>query len=215
MPEKPLDHQIHLSDPRALRAYAHPTRMALVGLLRMEGPFTATRAAELTGESVASCSYHLRILAKYGLVEEAEPGAAGREKPWRATASYTDWPTYSTDPAVADAAEALSVAVAESQFHRLMRARELRHTLPPAWQQAETYSDAILYLTPEELSALGERINAVIAEYAERGQDPAHRHAAARRVAYLHTGYVAPEQPKAPEAPAPDPDPAPDPREEP
>lgn len=198
MTEDPTARQIHLSDPRALRAYAHPTRMALVGLLRMEGPFTATRAAELTGESVASCSYHLRILAKYGLVEEAEPGASGREKPWRATASYTDWPAWSADPAVADAAEALGVAVAESQFHRLMRARELRHTLPPQWQRAETYSDVVLHLTPEELSALGARIDEVVAEYAERGQDPARRPATARRVVYLHTGYVVPEQPEPP-----------------
>ncbi|MFI0896916.1 winged helix-turn-helix domain-containing protein [Streptomyces sp. NPDC020983] len=213
MPEKPLDHQIHLGDPRALRAYAHPTRMALVGLLRTEGPFTATRAAELTGESVASCSYHLRILAKYGLVEEAEPGAPGREKPWRATASYTDWPAWSADPAVADAAGALSTAVAEVQFNRLMRARELRHTLPAQWQRAETYSDVTLYLTPEELSELGGRIDEVIAEYARRDQDPKDRPPTARRVTYLHTGYVAPGQPAPPAEAAPGP--APEQQEEP
>ncbi|RKE22812.1 helix-turn-helix domain-containing protein [Streptomyces sp. TLI_171] len=93
---------IRLTDPRALRAYAHPTRMALVGLLRREGPLTATRAAELLGtESVASCSFHLRQLAKYGLVEEAG-GGHGREKPWRATAAFTSWdsspPTPSRPP---------------------------------------------------------------------------------------------------------------------
>ena len=79
-----------LTDPRALRAYAHPVRMALVGLLRTEGPLTATRAAELLGESSGTCSFHLRQLAKYGLVEEAG-GGTGREKPWRATATSTDW----------------------------------------------------------------------------------------------------------------------------
>lgn len=206
----PFPDQVHLSDPRALRAYAHPTRMALVGLLRVEGPFTATRAAELTGESVASCSYHLRILAKYGLVAEAEPGAGGREKPWRATAAYTDWPNYSEDPAVASAAEALSVAVAENQFHRMMRALERRHTLPPQWQRAERHSDAILYLTPEELVAIGERIDAVIAEYADRGLDPTLRPQGARRVAYLQVAYVAPEQgPGQHPAPAPEQGPAP------
>src|SRR3954465_5821744 len=127
MPEKKqMRPKVELTDPRALRAYAHPTRMTLAGLLRREGPLTATRAAELTGESVASCSYHLRILAKYGLVEEADPGGPGREKPWRATAAYTDWPNYSPDPAVASAAEALSAAVAENQFHRMMRALETR-----------------------------------------------------------------------------------------
>ncbi|MFG1806135.1 winged helix-turn-helix domain-containing protein [Streptomyces sp. NPDC049040] len=193
MTEKPWDHQVHLTDPRALRAYAHPTRMALVGLLRLEGPFTATRAAELTGESVASCSYHLRILAKYGLVEEADPGGPGREKPWRATAAYTNWPNYSEDPAVASAAEALNAAVAENQFHRMMRALETRHALPAEWQQAERHSDAILYLTPQELRDLGERLDAMVGEFAGRNHDPGLRPEGARRVAYLNVAYVAPE----------------------
>lgn len=194
MTEKPWEHQVHLTDSRALRAYAHPTRMTLVGLLRLEGPFTATRAAELTGESVASCSYHLRILAKYGLVEEADPGGPGREKPWRATAAYTDWPNYSPDPAVASAAEALSAAVAENQFHRMMRALETRHTLPEEWQRAERHSDAMLYLTPQELVALGERLDAMVAEFADRSHRPELRPEGARRVAYLQVAYVAPER---------------------
>jgi hypothetical protein len=63
-----------LTDARALRAYAHPVRMKLVGLLRTEGPLTATRAGELLGESSGTCSFHLRQLAKYGLVEEAGAG---------------------------------------------------------------------------------------------------------------------------------------------
>ena len=84
-----LPRSVRLSDPRALRGYAHPTRMALVALLRRDGPQTATQAARAIGESVASCSFHLRQLAKYGLVEEA--GGRGREKPWRATAMFTDF----------------------------------------------------------------------------------------------------------------------------
>ncbi|WP_327291167.1 winged helix-turn-helix domain-containing protein [Streptomyces sp. NBC_01198] len=192
MTEKPWEPQVHLSDPRALRAYAHPTRMTLVGLLRLEGPFTATRAAELTGESVASCSYHLRILAKYGLVEEADPGGPGREKPWRATAATTDWPNYSEDPAVTSAAEALNAAVAENQLHRMMRALEVRHTLPAEWQQAERYTDATLYLTPEELIALGERLEAVVGEFIGRNYNPELRPEGARRIAYLNVAYVAP-----------------------
>ncbi|WUH93561.1 helix-turn-helix domain-containing protein [Streptomyces sp. NBC_00433] len=194
MTEKPWEQQVSLTDPRALRAYAHPTRMTLVGLLRMEGPFTATRAAELTGESVASCSYHLRILAKYGLVEEADPGGPGREKPWRATAAYTDWPNYSPDPAVASAAEALNAAVAENHFHRMMRALETRHSLPEKWQRAERHTDVMLYLTPEELTALGERFDAMVEEYADRAYDPELRPEGARRVSYLQVAYVAPDR---------------------
>lgn len=185
-----MEHQVHLTDPRALRAYAHPTRMTLVGLLRREGPRTATQAAGLIGESVASCSYHLRILAKYGLVEEADPGGPGRDKPWRATAEYTDWPNYSEDPVVAQAAEALTAAVLENHFHRMTRALEARHELPREWQEAERFSDYTLYLTPEELTELGEAVDALVARYRDRGTHPEQRPESARRVAFLQVGHV-------------------------
>src|ERR1035438_8314770 len=73
-----------LTDPRALRAYAHPVRMALVGLLRTEGPLTATRAAELLGESSGTCSFRTRAqgarAGRYLLRAPAQAGtaAAGR-----------------------------------------------------------------------------------------------------------------------------------------
>src|SRR4029079_11525063 len=103
---------IELNDPRAMRAYAHPVRMALIGLLRQRGPLTATQAAELLGESSGTTSFHLRQLAKYGLCEPAE-GGTGRAKPWRATAMFTTWDFAETNPdADADAAErALNASV--------------------------------------------------------------------------------------------------------
>lgn len=187
-----MEHQVHLTDPLALRAYAHPTRMALVGLLRREGPRTATQAAEQTGESVASCSYHLRILAKYGLVAEAPPGP-GREKPWRATAEYTNWPDHSEDPAVAAAAEALTVAVAENYLHRMTDALAVRGALPREWQEAERFSDTTVYLTAEELTALGGQMDALLAAYGDRAADPARRPEGARRVPFLQIAFAAPQ----------------------
>jgi predicted transcriptional regulator len=77
-----------ITDPKALRALSHPTRWKLIELLGLERTATATRCAEFTGESVASCSYHLNMLAKYGFVEQAE-GGTGREKPWKLTTSST------------------------------------------------------------------------------------------------------------------------------
>lgn len=202
MPETPDPAQgatpprsLRLTDPRALRAYAHPTRMSLVGLLRQSGPFTATRAAELTGESVASCSYHLRILAKYGLVEEA-PGGRGREKPWQATARFTDWPGYSEDPSVAEASDALSAAVAERYFERATRAMEQRHLLPRAWREAEQFSDTLLHLTPEELTAVGERMDALLQPYEDRETDPDLRPDGARPVSVMRIAFVDREIPE-------------------
>ncbi|MFF9338292.1 MULTISPECIES: winged helix-turn-helix domain-containing protein [unclassified Streptomyces] len=191
-PEGATPHSVRLTDPRALRAYAHPLRMTLVGLLRRHGPFTATRAAELTGESVASCSYHLRILAKYGLVEEA-PGGRGREKPWQATARYTEWPGHSDDPSVAQATDELNVAVAERYFGRFAQVLENRRGVPKEWREAELFGDSLVYLTPEELTSLGERIDDLLGAYLDREEDPAARPPGARPVSFLKIAYLDPD----------------------
>jgi DNA-binding transcriptional ArsR family regulator len=101
----PGQRTVQLTNPRALRALAHPIRLELISLLRRGGPLTATQAGERIDESPSSCSFHLRQLAKYGLVEEAG-GGHGRERPWRATAISTEWAARGSDDE-ADAATAL------------------------------------------------------------------------------------------------------------
>lgn len=64
-----------------IKALTHPLRLRLLDLLRDGRELTATEAATATGESVASCSFHLRQLAKFGVVETGE--RRGREKPWK------------------------------------------------------------------------------------------------------------------------------------
>ncbi|MER5400751.1 helix-turn-helix domain-containing protein [Streptomyces sp. NPDC002599] len=177
-----------LTDPRALRAYAHPFRLTLIGLLRREGAMTATRAAELTGESVASCSYHLRMLAKYGLAEQTGEGQ-GREKPWRATASFTSWPGYAADPEVREAATALSLAVVERYFTEATRWLENRRTESAEWQEAAPLGDATIFVTPAELKELEEQMWELLQPYISRADHPERRPAAARRVSYVQFAY--------------------------
>jgi predicted ArsR family transcriptional regulator len=159
--------KIELTDPRALRAYAHPVRMRLLGLLRREGPKTATEAAPVVGESVASCSFHLRQLAKYGLVEEVE-GVRGRAKPWRATALYTSWRSDSDDPEMAAAATLLERQLLDG-FHRQALdwlARRDQESQP--WRRAGQSNDDVLYLTATEARQLGERTHALSDEFRAR-----------------------------------------------
>ena len=178
-----------LTDPRALRAYAHPVRMALMGLLRTEGPLTATRAAELLGESSGTCSFHLRQLAKYGLVEEAG-GGTGREKPWRATTTSTVWDAAGDDSLeTAAAASLLSTVIAEQYFEQLMRWLEARPEQPAEWQQAAMLGDRILYVTPAELEELGGRVREVVDEYFERQVRPELRPDGARLVTWLNIAF--------------------------
>jgi predicted ArsR family transcriptional regulator len=178
-----------LTNPRALRAYAHPVRMALVGLLRTEGPLTATRAAELLGESSGTCSFHLRQLARYGLVEEAG-GGTGREKPWRATTTSTAWDaTGGGTPETAAAAGLLNTVIAEQYFEQLMRWLEASPDQPAEWQQAVQFGDRILYVTAEELEELSRRVRELVDEYFERQVRPELRPPGSRLVTWLHLAF--------------------------
>lgn len=177
-----------LTDPRALRAYAHPIRMKLVGLLRTEGPLTATRAGELLGESSGTTSFHLRQLAKYGLVEEAG-GGTGREKPWRATTTSTDWAMTAGTPELAAATSMLNTLMAEEYFEQLMRWLEARPGEPAEWQEASLLGDRILYVTAEELSELSRKVGDLVDEYFERQVRPELRPAGSRLVTWLHLAF--------------------------
>jgi DNA-binding transcriptional ArsR family regulator len=192
-----------LNDPKALRALAHPTRLALVGQLRIHGQLTATQAGELLGESSASCSFHLRQLAKYGLVEEAG-GGHGRERPWRATTMFTSWPEVAEDPKVEAAAGLLSNAVADIWFGSLRRWIEVRPDEPEDWQRAAEFGDTAVYVTADELAELGQRTRALVDAYLPRQADADLRPPNARLVSVLHIAhpFVEPGRPPSAEGPA-------------
>ena len=70
-----------------LRALSHPLRLRMLEVLR-EGPATASALGRRLGESSGATSYHLRALAKAGVVEEDERGSK-RERWWRRVDSFT------------------------------------------------------------------------------------------------------------------------------
>jgi len=177
-----------LTDPKALRALAHPVRLALVGQLRVHGQLTATQAAELLGESSASCSFHLRQLAKYGLVEEAG-GGQGRERPWRATAMFTSWPEVADDPKVEAAVGMLRGVITERYLEGLASWYEVMPDEPPEWQEAADFGDTFLYVTAEELADLSRRTRDLADAYLDRQARPELRPPGSRLVSMLHIAY--------------------------
>ena len=177
-----------LDNATALRAYAHPVRMKLILALRTRGPLTATQAAGLLGESSGTASFHLRQLAKYGLVEETG-GGTGREKPWRATATSTGWDEVQNTPEAAAAAGLLSEVLVESYFGQLMRWLEVRAGESEEWQRAAFIGDRLLWVTPDELAQVGRDLTAVVDQYFERQVKPELRPPGARLATYLHLGF--------------------------
>ena len=73
-----------IEDPRILRAIAHPMRNRILGELSAAGHLRAADVAEVLGIPANQASFHLRQLAKYGLVEPApELARDGRDRVWR------------------------------------------------------------------------------------------------------------------------------------
>jgi DNA-binding Lrp family transcriptional regulator len=160
------------ADPRALRAVAHPVRLDLLELLQRNGPLTASRCAELLGLTPKVCSYHLTLLGRYGLVEEAGAGK-GRARPWRvaptAALAYVHRP-----------GESKGTSRAADEFARTMLARDVqrieefverRNGLPKSWRNVATLSSNPLRLTAGQLRSMGAEVQAVLDRYRRLSED--------------------------------------------
>ncbi|MBV9001815.1 MAG: helix-turn-helix transcriptional regulator [Solirubrobacterales bacterium] len=156
-----------LTDPRAMRAITHPVRLALIEALGLEGPLTATRAAEVIAESPTTCSFHFRQLAKYGFVEEASTGP-GRTRSWRLTRVGMHFTDVHDEPETRIAARALARTLRERSLQRLDTYYELRSSYPPRWQEVTGASEFMLHVTPDELQTLDEEITEILHRFRDR-----------------------------------------------
>jgi DNA-binding Lrp family transcriptional regulator len=187
----PLAEPRRLTDPRAMRAVAHPVRIALLEVLGTEGPLTATQAGEHIGESPTTCSFHLRQLAKYGFIEEVE-GIPGRRRPWRLIHTGLSFSDVSDDPETRLAATALSRVLHAFYLDRLKEGLALRRDTPTEWQKATGASEFLLYVTVEELQALDEQVEALIKPFVERIGNPKTRPRGAAPIEVLFFAYPRP-----------------------
>jgi DNA-binding transcriptional ArsR family regulator len=179
---------VDLTDPKAMRALAHPVRMALLDLLRLHGTLTATQASEALGESPANCAFHLRTLAKYGFAEEAG-GGKGRERPWRGMPHELSIAAEDLDdPQAKVAAEALGRAFEERWLDRARRSLAASGALAGSWQSATGMSNKIGFLTAEELSELRDEVRAVMERFADKRR-PVDRLEGSMPVEMIFLGY--------------------------
>jgi DNA-binding transcriptional ArsR family regulator len=171
------------ADAAIMQSLAHPLRMRLLGVLRMQGPSTATKLASQVGESSGLTSYHLRQLASVGLVTDAEPSdladvrpTGGRERWWKAAHQFTSVNSGvlpdDEDTWAARGDYARSVI---AQFSaNAQRWLSVAHTWPSDWQDAMRFSDMSLSLTHDEIQQLKAELHDVLVRYRrhEPGQEP-------------------------------------------
>ncbi|MET0134919.1 MAG: winged helix-turn-helix domain-containing protein [Kibdelosporangium sp.] len=142
---------------------SHPIRTALLELLRERDTVTSTEAARDLGHSSGLCSFHLRQLARYGIVEQAD-SADGRIRPWR-LARPPDGPD-------------LGLLARELEDEGYQRWLQHKETAPPGWSIDAAFS-SVVFLEPEELPKVAAEIRQLIARYATRTPGPAARPVAA------------------------------------
>jgi DNA-binding transcriptional ArsR family regulator len=155
---------MRITDPQALRALSHPLRLDIVEMLGSLGPSTAAECARHLNTSQASCSFHLRQLAKYGFVEQAPDTGDRRERPWQLTDIEQSWS--SSDSGAAG--EAMGQVFLQREFERLQNWSASSAAAPDEWRDATFMGGATLPLTAAELGSIGEAMRAAISPYIDR-----------------------------------------------
>lgn len=152
-------------DAKSLRAVAHPVRLRLLGLLRTDGPSTATSLAGRLGLNSGATSYHLRQLAAAGLIAEDTARGTGRDRWWRAVHRSSVFTAESLDENDEETGAAYLHSIALVLSETMQRAVEERPLLPSEWRDAGTFSDYLFQLTPAEAADLVHELREVASRY--------------------------------------------------
>ncbi|TWD83006.1 helix-turn-helix protein [Kribbella amoyensis] len=157
-------------DARSLRGLAHPLRMRILEAMELDGPATSTTLATRLGENTGTISWHLRLLAEHGYIEEDPDRGTKRERWWRVPAEPTvlNPAEFREDPETSGALRVYLQDLVQRYFDRVQAYVEA--DWPGEWQEAAALSDwRDLRLTPDQLTALNDELGSVIARYAEVG----------------------------------------------
>jgi predicted ArsR family transcriptional regulator len=158
--------------PTALKALTHPLRLRMLGMLRIDGPATATTLATRLGINTGATSYHLRQLERHGFVAEDTERGNARDRWWRAAHQSTTTDTaVAIDPDEKETLEAYLQSVAVVMTQTLQRSVEELAILPPEWGEATTYSDWVVRMTPARAQALIEQVMTLIQDAEEDTED--------------------------------------------
>lgn len=151
-------------DPTALKALTHPLRLRLLGLLRVDGPATASGLAARLGLNSGATSYHLRQLALHGFIEEDEGRGSQRDRWWRARHETTRFAANDSEGEVLESGLAFGQAALNWQMQQMQGALAAYPELSPAWRKASSINDYTIPMTAAGAAALVDKLQALLAE---------------------------------------------------
>ncbi len=159
-------------DAQTLKVLAHPMRVEMLRILQLRKRASVTSLAAELSETTGATSYHLRQLARHGLVEQfepEEPGAgAGRKQQWWRMAVDEIHTTGFDFLANEDTREAANFLLREYQTDRSRRLANWFATAtqwPAAWQRASSDQTGQVQLDPKQTRAMADELAAVVNRY--------------------------------------------------
>src|SRR5690242_9853544 len=173
-------------DAASLKALAHPLRVQIMRALDLREQMSVTSLAAELGETTGAVSYHLRQLARHGLVEEGDPetpeegrpAVGRRRRMWRMAVDeiHISGNAFLTDPDTKEAAGFLLREFESARSRRLAHWFATSTTWPEEWQNASSDMDGTLTLDPAQTRALADELKAVIDRYRELPPGAGARH---------------------------------------
>jgi DNA-binding transcriptional ArsR family regulator len=169
-------------DAPALKALAHPLRVQILRTLEVRGQVSVTGLAGELGETTGAVSYHLRQLARHGLVEEGDPeqgtGVGRRRRLWRMAVDeiHISGHAFLADEDTREAAGFLLREFESSRSRRLAHWFATATIWPEEWQQASSDMDGTLTLDPAQTRALADELKAVLDRYRQLPPGEGARH---------------------------------------
>ncbi|GAA4917457.1 helix-turn-helix protein [Stackebrandtia albiflava] len=181
--EQDDQNEIRYSDPEMIRALAHPARVAVLDYLSDAGEATATECAKVAGLSPSAMSYHLRTLAKVGLVEDAEGRGDGRERVWRRkVGGFSVGVEYDAPESEKLVGRAMIEAFQADSDAKMRRWLDAASEEPREWYDTMTFSQVSLKLTVEEVEEFKKGLMALMEPFGGRARPEAPE--GARRMAF-------------------------------
>jgi len=182
-PPRPLE-----VDPTTLKALAHPLRVRMYDLLADGGPATASQLAGAVGESSGTTSYHLRVLAKHGFIEEDRSRGDRRDRWWRVRpGGYNlDAERLMEDPGTSAALRAAAGQLWQNAARQLERWYTTAQTWDVEWLRASASTTMRFEGTSEELAELRDEVVEVLQRFRARVGDRTPPPGSERIVAQFH-----------------------------
>jgi DNA-binding transcriptional ArsR family regulator len=155
---------VHL-EPRQIRVLAHPLRARLLAQLRLGGPATATRLAEVLGTNTGATSYHLRQLADAGLVTEDDSRGNARDRWWKSAHQGTEFDKAELLDQEPELALGFLHGVGQTYAENIFGFIDAMQTMPEDWRDASLLSDYFFHLRADQLDAMMHEVLAVLEKY--------------------------------------------------